>query len=297
MATALQSFNAVPTETVDIGTPIAFRRFGRGPAVVFVHGWPLNGATYRGLVRELAREFTCFVPDLPGAGDSPWDPRIRNVLKDGGDVVVRFVDALDLDRCALVGHDSGGTMARFAAAKLGSRVSALVLTNTELPYHVPSLVLLFQRLGALPGAKGIFRLLLGWRAYRASRFGFGGCFLDTSLIEGEFFDACVRPMLDDMEGTLRTLRHADFSTLPDLSAAQRKIGAPTVCIWGARDPFFPLAEARQLPQQLPNCRGFHVVEQARLLVHEEAPEEVARLMLPLLRETAAPARAALAMND
>src|SRR5262245_65264345 len=52
---------------------LAYWRFGRGPDVVFVHGWPLHSATFRGIVPALARSFTLHLLDLPGTGHSEWD--------------------------------------------------------------------------------------------------------------------------------------------------------------------------------------------------------------------------------
>src|SRR5262245_45721707 len=52
---------------------LASWRFGRGPDVVFVHGWPLHSATFRRLVPELARSFTLHLLDLPGTAHSEWD--------------------------------------------------------------------------------------------------------------------------------------------------------------------------------------------------------------------------------
>jgi pimeloyl-ACP methyl ester carboxylesterase len=264
---------------------------------VLVHGWPLCGATYRGLVHALAPELTCFVVDLRGAGDSPWDPNIRNVLEDGGDLVVRFADAVGLDRFALVGHDSGGTMARVAAAALGDRVTALALSNTDLPNHVPTLVRLYQTLGALPGAAAVFRKLLGFDWYRQSGLGFGGCFGDRALIEGDFREACVEPLLRNMVGALLALKSVDFVTADRLPEIHARITAPTVFVWGDRDPFFPIERARRMPSQFRDPRGFHAIEGAKLLVHEEAPERVAAKILPLLRATAPLAHAPIAASE
>jgi haloalkane dehalogenase len=97
----LESFLAAPVEHVDVGTQLSYRRFGEGPPIVLVHGWPLCGATYRGLVRALRERFTCYVPDLPGAGESPWDPRTQETFSDFSRLLVRFVDAIGLSRFAI----------------------------------------------------------------------------------------------------------------------------------------------------------------------------------------------------
>src|SRR5262245_49620105 len=62
---------AAPTERIDVGhSRVAYYRFGSGPDLVFVHGWPLHAATFRKVVPELATAFTCHLIDLPGAGQT-----------------------------------------------------------------------------------------------------------------------------------------------------------------------------------------------------------------------------------
>jgi haloalkane dehalogenase len=47
---------------------LAYYRFGRGPDVVMVHGWPLHAATYRHVIPALAERYTLHLFDLPGTG-------------------------------------------------------------------------------------------------------------------------------------------------------------------------------------------------------------------------------------
>lgn len=52
---SLESFRQLPVHHIDVGAGhAAYRRIGVGPDVLFVHGWPLSGATYRCLVPYLS---------------------------------------------------------------------------------------------------------------------------------------------------------------------------------------------------------------------------------------------------
>ncbi|MGH1470702.1 MAG: alpha/beta fold hydrolase [Cellvibrionaceae bacterium] len=51
---------------------IGVRVFGQGPAVALIHGYPVHGYTWRKLLPELFLDFTCYVVDLLGFGDSDW---------------------------------------------------------------------------------------------------------------------------------------------------------------------------------------------------------------------------------
>ena len=51
---------------------VAYRCVGTGPALVFVHGWPLSGFTFRKLLPYLVDHFSCYLIDVPGGGDTVW---------------------------------------------------------------------------------------------------------------------------------------------------------------------------------------------------------------------------------
>ena len=287
MTSALRQWRAAPVHFLDLdGKKIAYRRFGSGPAIVLIHGWPLSGVTYRGLVAELSQSFTCYVPDLPGAGDSPADPDLVDLFTDFGDLIVRFVDTLDLKQFALVGHDSGGAMARVAAAQLGERVTAMVLTNTEVPGHVPRVVKLLQYAAALPMAGAIFQLLLGSRAFLRSGLGFGGAFEDKDFIDGEFRETACAPLAKDVRNALFSLRRADLNiahALPKLHANNR---APLLCVWGDADPFFSVAGAEAIVSQWAGSARLELIPGKKLLVHEEVPTLVASHIAAFVTEHA-----------
>lgn len=264
---------------------IAYRVFGSGPPVLFLHGWPLNGFTYRKLLPALAARFTCYVVDLPGAGETRWQD--DNDFSFGGQAenLRRFVEGLGWRGVHVVAHDTGGTIARELALRAVGRLGKLVLMGTEIPGHRPPWIPLFQRLAALPGASVSFQLLMSSQRFLRSPLGFGNCFVDRDLLAGEFRDQFVRPLCRSrrrLEGQLRYLRGIDWTLVDRLGDDHRKIANPVLLIWGEQDTIFPPQRARAIAVQLPDCRGFHVVPGAKLLVHEEQPAIVAEHTLAFL---------------
>ncbi|HQV56989.1 MAG TPA: alpha/beta fold hydrolase, partial [Ilumatobacteraceae bacterium] len=105
---ASELFRRPPERYVDVGgAEVAYRRVGAGPDVLFVHGWPVSGATFRHLLPHLADHVTCHVLDLAGTGDSRFDDSSPLSLDHHIVSVRRVIDELGLDDVALVGHDSG----------------------------------------------------------------------------------------------------------------------------------------------------------------------------------------------
>ncbi len=276
MSAQLDHFRAATPHCLEIeGSTVTYRRFGDGPALVFVHGWPLSGVTFRGLVHELVEADTCYVLDLPGAGESPWNPAIRDIFQDFGRLVAGFVRELGLEQTVLVGHDSGGTIARIAASLEPQRVCGLMLCNTECPGHHLDTIEGFQKLSRLPGAPMLFKMLLRSRLYLRSSLGFGGCFADENTVEGEFFETTVLPLRRDPRGALAQLRNANLDVVDQLAELHARLHLPVLLVWGDSDPFFPLHQAREMARDWDAPVCLEVIEGHRLLVHEDAAPQVA----------------------
>jgi len=279
-------FLASPARYCDVGSAeIAYRTFGGGPPLLLLHGWPLAGFTYRKLIPRLAERYTCYAIDLPGAGATRW--REDNDFSFSGQAanVGRLIDALGIRGTHVVAHDTGATIARALALSAGDGLGKLVLIGTEIPAHRPPWIPLFQTLTALPGAHLGFRLMMGSTAFLRSPMGFGNCFVDRRLISGEFEEHFVRPLRESsraLEGQLRYLKGIDWALVDRLAEDHRRITNPTLLIWGEKDSIFPPARARVIAEQLGDCHGFHLVSNAKLLVHEEQPHAVAELILPFL---------------
>ena len=285
-----ERFLAAPVQYQDVGSAeLAYRRFGAGPPVLLVHGWPLSGFTYRKLIPHLASHFTCYAIDLPGAGDTRWRPENDFGFRGQAQNLRRFVDILGLTKMHVIAHDTGATIARALALIAGERLGKLVFMGTEIPGHRPPWIPLYQRLTALPGANLSFRLLMSSDRFLRSPMGFGNCFVDRGLLSGEFTEHFIRPLLESparLDGQLRYLRGIDWGLVDELAEEHRKITNPVLFVWGEEDSIFPVARARAMTSQLPDCRGFHTVPGAKLLVHEEQPALVAGHILPFLSDPA-----------
>jgi len=272
-------FLELPVHFADVGTAqIAYRRFGDGPPLVLIHGWPLWGFTWRKILPHLAAH-SCYVIDLPGGGDTRWAESNDFGFRGQAENLARFVDAVKLDRFDVLAQDTGATIARELAIIVGDRARRLVLCNTEIPGHRPPWIRTFQFTSRLPGAQASFRALLSSRAFCRSAMGFGNCFCDKSLLDGEFRQHIVEPLIEDprrLEGHLRYLRGIDWRLVDGLRERHAEIRARVRLVWGADDPTFPEKRAREMPFELVSIPG------AKLLVHEEKPAEVAAALSEFL---------------
>ena len=260
-------------------TQVAYWVVGTGEPLLLVHGYPVSGRTWRHVVAGLADRFTCYVVDLAGAGETIWSEDTDFLFGAQALMLKGFVDALGLTSYCLMAHDTGATISRRLATLDTARIRRFLMIGTEIPGHRPSWIELFQKT-ANPRVTGVFRFLLGQRWFRHSSAGFGGCFQDKTLIEGEFKTLFVDPVVgsaDRASGLIRYLLGIDWTVVDGMAQEHRRITMPTLLVWGENDPVFPVRDARPMVDQLANCWGFVTIPNAKLFIQEERPHEVASI--------------------
>ena len=279
---AAEIFRSEPDEMIDVGDgAVAYRRVGDGPDVLFVHGWPVSGATFRTLLPHLVDHVTCHVIDLLSAGSSRLGSGSRPTVDGHIRSVRTVVDHLDVD-VAVVGHDSGGLIARHALAG-HPRLRAMGLIDTE-PLRTGWRFRSFIAAGRVPG----FGAGLGWIAgrprLRRNPLVLGGAFVDRTLLDGEFDEFFLRPLHENRnqrDASISVLRSFDMQLVRDLRQLHRRLDVPVQLVWGDQDPFFPVEQAAGMVDSFPDAR-LEVVEGTALFSHEERPESVARALLDTL---------------
>jgi pimeloyl-ACP methyl ester carboxylesterase len=279
--------SAAEVQFQDVGnTEIAYRKVGSGEPLLLLHGFPLSGMTFRKIIPELAKHFTCYVVDLPGAGETRWTDRTDFRFNAQAESIKAFVNNLGLKSYAIIAHDTGATIARRLAIMDRARVTKLVAIGTEIPNHRPPYIQMFQKLSYVPGYLMMSRMNFKSRKFLRSSRAFGGVFYDLNLIEGEFHRLFIEPLIHSRRrllGQRHFLRGIDWAVVDSLASGHRQIEAPVLLIWGEDDPIFPVELARQMIPQFKDCRGIEVIPKAKTFVHEEHPETVVRAALAFLR--------------
>src|SRR5215813_8749028 len=132
----VQAFEFPPDfRTSDVatnGTTIHVRSGGNGPAVVLLHGYGETGDMWAPMAADLARDHTVVVPDLRGLGLSSKPAGGFDKKTQAGDVA-GVLDALKIERGALVTHDIGNMVGYAFAALYSPRVTRFALIDAPLP--------------------------------------------------------------------------------------------------------------------------------------------------------------------
>ena len=106
----------------------------QGPVIIFVHGWPELGYSWRHQLATFSSlGFRAIAPDLRGAGQSSFYTdssaySLREIVQD----MMDLVDALGIDQAIWVGHDWGGAVVWSVASHHPERCQGVVGLN--VPY-------------------------------------------------------------------------------------------------------------------------------------------------------------------
>lgn len=219
------------------------------PAVVLLHGYPQTSYLWHAVAPQLAERYFVICPDLRGYGDSDKPAgdathaaySKRTMAQD----IVALVDALGIDRVALVGHDRGARVAHRLALDHASRVERLCLIDiapTLAMYEQTDRVFAtayFHWFFLIQQAPLPETLLAGkMRAWVRSLFAsFGRGSLDyydpRALAEYERCmddPACVHGSCEDYRASATIDLEHDRAS----EAAGDKIACPLLAVWGEK---------------------------------------------------------------
>lgn len=266
---------SVAVHRIEDASP-ALRIFGDSErALIFIHGFPTHGYTWRKLLPELSKHFMCYVVDLPGMGDSDWTRDTNfSFTQQTHRLSILFNKKLGLTNYDVIAHDTGATIARMFTLANTDRVGRLIAFNTEIPNHRPPWIEMYQRLASLPGAASSFRLMLRSKLLQRSGAGFGQLYTDKRLLnEPTFLPPYLDPILNSarrMEGFLSYLKGIEWNVIDQFEYTHKDIQADTLFLWGENDKTFPIIEARKMLLQFAQPAEL-VPLSASLLPHEEKP--------------------------
>jgi pimeloyl-ACP methyl ester carboxylesterase len=128
-----RSMTVVERHFVDVPAGVVhYAACGEGEPVLLLHQTPRSWDEYRDVLPLLGRRHRAIAMDTIGFGDSSRLPPGEDSIERWAEVAVSLLDALGIERAAVVGHHTGGYIGVEVAAARPERVSALVLSGVAL---------------------------------------------------------------------------------------------------------------------------------------------------------------------
>src|ERR1700759_2424922 len=124
------SFHAQEIKTN--GTTLHVVVGGKGPAIVFLHGFGDSGDMRAPVAAELVKTHTVIVPDLRGMGLSAH-PDTGYTKKNEALDIAGVMDVLKIQKADLVTHDIGNMVGYALAAQYPARITKWIAMLAQLP--------------------------------------------------------------------------------------------------------------------------------------------------------------------
>ena len=263
---------------------LGYREAGAGPALVFVHGYLVDGRLWDRLIEVLAPRFRCICADWPlGAQRGAMKPDADLSPPGIAALISAFMGALDLDDVTIVGNDSGGAMAQVLVTGHPQRIKRLVLTNCDTHENFPPGI--FKAMPALARLPGAIELLTApFRIPAIARAAYRP--FARTQIPAELITSWLQPSLTDaaVRADLRKVT-IGLDKRYTLAAAEklRKFDRPVLLAWAPDDRYFPIQYAERLAAAIPDARLVEIAD-SNTFIPLDQPQRLGEVIADFVAE-------------
>ena len=238
-------------------------------SVMFIHGAALDHTVWTLPARHFARRgLNVLSVDLPGHGlsDGSCLPEIQQYA----DWLIDVLDAVGVEKSALVGHSMGSLIALDCASRYPQRIRSMVLVGTAVPMPVADMLLA----AAQNDPQQAIEILTFW----------------GHSVDGQY-GQCNTPGMWMIGGLMRLFERSKPGALHnDLQAcnkykngfdAARKVKCPSMLILGEHDYLTPVWSAQKLASEI-ECSQIIVLPRTGHTIMSERPDELLNCLTKII---------------
>lgn len=252
--------------TVDGNSVRYLESTGSGDALFLVHGLGASAERWDFVAPLFERRYRLIIPDLIGYGRS--DKPVADYTPEFfAEFVKSLLDRLGVARTHMMGSSMGGQVAAIFAAENARMVDRLVLSSPSGTMSRTTPALNAYIMAALyPSESTVRESFIEMSA--------------SSEADSGIVDSFIRRM------TQPNAKMAFMSSLLGMKNSKMngrlgRIAAPTLVVWGSRDPVIPIRHAAQFVASIPKCR-FYRMEGSGHTPFVDSPVKFARAVLDFL---------------
>ena len=257
------------------GQEIQVREIGQGPAVVLVHGFPLDGAMWSGAARALSVHFRVLKPDLPGRGENPASA--RGTIESYADFIGAIVAGLPAP-VGLAGFSMGGYAALALMKRSPANVGALALVDSRATADDAAGKAAREQAIATVRSGGAAAIVDGM----VGKLITADSARNANLVE-RLRRIILRQKPETIESDLAAMRDR-----PDSMDFLPRIGVPAIVLVGDQDALTPPEDARSMAAAIPQARYVSIAN-AGHLTPMERPGAVASALSEFFSAALSPA--------
>ena len=252
---------------------ISYTEYGSGPPVLLLHGLWGGLNEWLPVVDALSESHRVIAMDFIGFHDSD-----KPDLKYSNAVLSRylagFISELGLRNVTLMGHAMGANAATYTAVHHPANISRLVLIDGA-GYRNPNRDL------SKPPSEGMlrFRKVATGDTPESTRGLLERRVLDKALVTDEWVEKSLAMWRNSAQAIGDMLFEGGDLTEDEM----RRIGIPTLVVWGSDDAVFPIENAERLHADIEGAQ-VRIIEGTGHLPQIENPDEFLSAVVPFLME-------------
>lgn len=270
--TTVETTNPEVAESIDVnGIATNYHDVGEGDPVLLIHGSGPGVSAYanwRAVLPVLAENHRVIAPDVLGFGFTERPDGVTYDMATWTEHLVGLMDALGIERAAVVGNSFGGALALNVATHHPDRVSRLVLMGSVgVPFEITDG--LDRVWGFEPSLENMVDLM-DLFAYDKSRL--------TEDLARIRLDAATRPGVQEAFSAMFPAprqRCVEAMTIPDQDI--KALTQPTLVVHGRDDEVIPLSNSMRLHELIEQSQ-LHVFGQCGHWVQIEHTQDFTRLV-------------------
>lgn len=221
------------------GLRVNLAEAGEGDPVLLLHGWPQTHRLWSPVIERLAPHYRLLAPDLRGFGatDAPGSGYDGETFARDQ---IALLDALEIERIRVIGHDWGGWTAMLLGLLHPERIERIIVVNAPHPWPRFRLSLLSELWRAWYAAALAMPVLGPW-LLRRTDFAKGilrrasppGTFTAADL--NAYADSFREPARAEAMSALYRYYQAAFLDILRGGWRHRRLTVPTLLLFGTRD--------------------------------------------------------------
>jgi len=278
------------------GIRIHYVEQGSGFPVILLHGFPELWYSWRHQIPALAAAgLRVIAPDLRGYGqtDKPDQRESYDINHVVGDLT-GLMDALEIEKAVVAGHDWGGFIVWPAALMAPDRIERVIGVNTPFLPRPPlpptklieaskdprlQYIIFFQEPGR---AEAFFEADLD----RSLRRFYAGITTSTEFLTDEDLQVYVDAFTDGgMRGPLNFYRNFDRNWELTAHLDGQRVTQPALMVMAENDPVLRPVLAEGMEARVPNLRK-ELIKDCRHWTQQEKPDELNAILVDFLGDLA-----------
>lgn len=261
-------YAAAPSQFIDIeGHEVHYRRQGKGEALILLHGTGSSLHTWEPWVSQLKDSFEIITLDLPAFGLTGPNEDHDYTTESYNQFLIDFTDAIGVDHFHLAGNSLGGRIAWNFTLDHPAKVDKLILVAAAgYPHESPALF----KMIANPILGPLFRHVT---AKSLVRDNLEEVYHQDDKVTDDLVDRYYHMGLraGNRDALLARVKTDYTNRISEIN----QINHETLLMWGEKDPWVPIDDAKKFNRAIKNSRIVSY-EEAGHVPMEEVPQRSAK---------------------